>query len=209
MLVIKYVSTNYPLSDLCKLTVIADKKATVQSTVVTKTCSSLISCFLQSTYYPFCAPGKLSVSHAWECDSITRNFVKRLSNQSRANCLFDMIGQSNMLSFYGTEKKKMLRAQRTVRHEEDLTSFRLGRCAESYVVIYQTSRHKPEGTDCPRFITIRFPERKFRDDRTWAAPRLDPGLQRLLHPSWARESAGGIKGEVSSSVFVTLGCRQL
>ena len=110
------------------------------------------------------------VLHAWECDAKTWNIVKALANQIHVIRLFDMIGQSNMLSFYGTEKKKMLRAQRTVRHEEDLTSFRLGRCAESYVVFCQTSRHIPEGTDCPRFITIRFPERKFRDDRTGAAP---------------------------------------
>ena len=37
--------------------VIADKRATVQSTVVTKTCSSLISC---STIH------ELSVLHAWD-----------------------------------------------------------------------------------------------------------------------------------------------
>ena len=32
------------------------------------------------------------------------NVVKRLANQNRVNCLFDVIGQSDMLSLYGTEK---------------------------------------------------------------------------------------------------------
>ena len=45
--------------------------------------------------------------------------------------------------------------------------------------------------------------------RTGVAPRLDLGLQRLLRPSWARGSAGSMRGEVSSPVFVTLGGRQL
>ena len=35
--------------------------------------------------------------------------------------------------------------------------------------------------------------------------RLDLGLQRLLHPAWALESASRMEGEVSSSVFVILG----
>ena len=48
------------ISGLCKLTVIADKQVTVQSTVVTKTCLSLISC---------CTIHKLSVLRAWECDA--------------------------------------------------------------------------------------------------------------------------------------------
>ena len=61
------------------------------------------------------------------------NVVKRLTNQNRVICLFDMIGRSDTLSFYGTEKKYMLRAQRTVRNEEDKTSFSLGRSAESSV----------------------------------------------------------------------------
>ena len=45
-----------------------------------------------------------------------------------------MIGKSDMLSFYGTEKNIMLRAQRTVRNEEDKTLFSLGRSAESFSV---------------------------------------------------------------------------
>ena len=32
--------------------------------------------------------------------------VKRLVEQNHADCVFDMIGQSDMLSFYGTEKKE-------------------------------------------------------------------------------------------------------
>ena len=44
-----------------------------------------------------------SVLHAWECDAITRNVVKGLADQNRVDCLFAMIGQSDMLSLYGTE----------------------------------------------------------------------------------------------------------
>ena len=73
MFVINYVFTIHTvptarvtISGLWKLTVIADKRATVQSTVVTKTCSSL---FLCSTIH------ELSVLHTWECDSMTRNVV--------------------------------------------------------------------------------------------------------------------------------------
>ena len=39
--------------------------------------------------------------------------------------------------------------------------------------------------------------------------RLDLGLRRLLHPSWALESASRMGSEVSSSIFITLGCHQL
>ena len=103
MFVIKYVYYSstvsgacVTISGLCELTVIADKRATVQSTVVTKTCSSVISC---STIH------ELSVLHALECDAMTRNVVKTLANQNRVNCLVDMISQSNILSFY--KKKKI------------------------------------------------------------------------------------------------------
>ena len=41
----------------------------------------------------------LSTLHAWKCDAMTRNVVERLANQNRVNCLFDVIGQSDMLSF--------------------------------------------------------------------------------------------------------------
>ena len=43
-----------------------------------------------------------------------------------------MIGQLDMLSFYGTEKKNMLRAQRSVGNE-DKTLFSLVRSAESFL----------------------------------------------------------------------------
>ena len=69
--------------------------------------SSLISC---PTIH------KLSVLHFWECGTMTRNVVKRLPNQNRVNCLFDMIGQSDGLSFYGTEKKE--------RRMQDVVQFR-------------------------------------------------------------------------------------
>ena len=126
------------ISDLCELTVIADKRATVQPTMVTKTCSSLISC---STSH------ELSVLHAWECDAMIWNVMKRLANQNRVNCLFDMIGQSDMSSFYGTEKNNyVLGAQRTVRKEEDKTLFSLGRSAERFVVsLLSDQLAQPEG----------------------------------------------------------------
>ena len=80
------------------------------------------------------------------CDAVTWNVVKRLANQNRVNCLFDVIGQSDLLSFYGTEKV-CLKAQRTVRNEEDKTSFSLGRSAESFVVSLQSDQlAQPEGT---------------------------------------------------------------
>ena len=83
------------ISGLCESTVIADKRATVLITMVTKTYFSLISC---STIH------ELSVLHAWECDAMTRNVVKRLANREHVGCLFDMIGRSDMLSSDGTGK---------------------------------------------------------------------------------------------------------
>ena len=75
MFLINYVFTIHTvptarvtISGLWKLTVIADKRATVQSTVVTKTRSSLISC---STIH------EISVLHAWEGGAMTRNAVKK------------------------------------------------------------------------------------------------------------------------------------
>ena len=43
-----------------------------------------------------------TVLHAWQCDAMTRNAMKRLATQNCVNCLYDMIGQSDMLSSYGT-----------------------------------------------------------------------------------------------------------
>ena len=68
------------ISGLCKLTVTADKPAVVQSTVVTKTCLSLVSWDLKPTNYPFCA--------LWNG---IRKATKRLANKSLVNCLHDMI----------------------------------------------------------------------------------------------------------------------
>ena len=146
MFVIMYVSTNYPLSltyvwpfVVCvNLTVIVDKRGTIQSTVVTKTCSSLISCSTIHELYDL---------HASECDAMTCNVVKRLASQTLANCLFDVIGQLRMLSFYRTEKS-LSGAQRTVRNEEDNTLFSLGRSANSFVVsLLSDMLAQPEGTD--------------------------------------------------------------
>ena len=44
--------------------------------------------------------------HFWECDAMTRSVVKRSPNENRVNCLFHIIGQSDMLSFYGIEREK-------------------------------------------------------------------------------------------------------
>ena len=41
----------------------------------------------------------LSVLHALEYAALTWNAVKRLVNQSRVNCLYNMIGQSGMLNY--------------------------------------------------------------------------------------------------------------
>ena len=52
---------------------------------------------------------------------MTQNIVKRVANQNCVNCLIDLISQSDMLSLYG---KCVLRAQRTVRNEEEKTLFK-------------------------------------------------------------------------------------
>ena len=62
----------------------------------------------------------LSVLHALEYDAVTRIAVKRLANQSRVNCLFDVIGQSSMLSSYGAGNVTRS-GHRTVRIEEENT----------------------------------------------------------------------------------------
>ena len=53
-------------------------------------------------------------------------------------------------------------------------------------------------------LVIRFTESKTRNEVTGVI-LLDLGLQRLLHPPRALESVSRMGGEVSSSVFVTLG----
>ena len=82
---------------------------------------------------------------------------------------------------------------------EEKTYFSLGRRAES-----DMSSVIPVGTT----LVIRFTESKTRNEVTGVV-LLDLGLQRLLHPPWALESVSRMGGEVSSSVFVTLGYRQL
>ena len=63
----------------------------------------------------------------------------------------------------------MLRAQRTVRNEEDKTSFSLGRRAESFVVsLLSDQSAQPEGT--VKLHNQRFPESKFRNEWTGAVP---------------------------------------
>ena len=57
-----------------------------------------------------------------------------------------MIGQSDMLNFYGTENKYVLGAQRTVRNEENKTSFSLGRGAKRSVAsLLSHQLAQPEG----------------------------------------------------------------
>ena len=78
---------------------------------------------------------------------MTQNVVKKLADQKGVNRLFDMISQSDMLSFYGTEKKYILKVQRTVRNEEDKVSFSLGRSAKSSVAsLLSDQLAQPEGT---------------------------------------------------------------
>ena len=70
--------------------------------------------------------------------------MKRLADR-----LFVMIGQSDVLRFYGTKKKKkdVLGAQRTVRNEDDKTLISLGRRAESFVVsLLSDQLAQPAGT---------------------------------------------------------------
>ena len=40
--------------------------------------------------------------HAWECDAMTWNVVEKLANKSHVKCLYNIIGQLEVLSFYGT-----------------------------------------------------------------------------------------------------------
>ena len=78
---------------------------------------------------------------------MTWNVVKRSANQNRVNCLFDVIGQSDTLSFFTEQRKKyVLRTQCTVRNEEDEKDEKLlslGRSGESFVL---RSSVRPVGT---------------------------------------------------------------
>ena len=75
------------------------------------------------------------------------NVVKRLANQNHVNCLFDLIGQSFMVSFDRTEKKYVLRVQRTDRNEEDNMLFSLGRSTKSFAVgLLSDQLAQPAGT---------------------------------------------------------------
>ena len=77
-------------------------------------------------------------------DAMTLTVAKRLANQNRVNCVFVMIGQSDMLSFYRTEKNMCLRS---VVNKDDTTLFRLGRSAESFVVsLLSDQLAQPVGT---------------------------------------------------------------
>ena len=84
--------------------------------------------------------------------------------------------------------------------------FSLGRSAKEFC---SQSSGRPDGTvnlsTSRRFLAIRFPERKIRNEATGTVLRQDLELQRLLHPPWALESVNRMGGDVSSSVFVTLG----
>ena len=124
------------ISGLCKLTVIADKPATVQSTVETKTCLSLILCCIVHEH-PFCTLGNAMV---WDV-------VKRFANQNRVNCLFDMIGQLDMLSFYRTEKSMCFRHRELSGTKKTRRCLVLGRSAKSLVVsLLSDQLAQPQGT---------------------------------------------------------------
>ena len=121
------------ISGLCKLTVIADKRATVQSTVVTKTCSSLISC---STIH------ELSDWHAWKCDDL-----ERCEKIGRPFVCYDRPIRCVEVLRNKKKKKDVLGAQRTVRNEDDKTLISLGRRAESFVVsLLSDQLAQPAGT---------------------------------------------------------------
>ena len=45
------------------------------------------------------------MNYELECDAMTWNVVKGLTNQNCVNCLFDMIGQSDTLTFLQNRKK--------------------------------------------------------------------------------------------------------
>ena len=126
---------------------------------------------------------------------MTWNGVKRLANRIRVNCLFDVIGQSDMLSLFATEKKMCLRhrglliryvelvrsrgknvrrAQRTVKNEEDKTSFSLGRSAESFVVSLQSDQlAQPEGTVNASKRT--FSRKQVQEREDWGGSTTGPG----------------------------------
>ena len=171
MFVISYVSTCYLLlltcvtiSGLCQLTVIADKRATIHSTVVTMTCLSLFLC---------------STMH----DAMTRNAVEKLANQSRVNCLYNTIGQSDMLRFIWTENITFLgrlglsgtkkRRRRSVRAVVQLEVSRLSN---------PLARH--EGTvNAPQFNSC-LKEKPGTGEMGWFNKCLGLRLQGLLEPSW-------------------------
>ena len=128
MIVIKYVSTNCPLfrthvtiSGLCEWTVVADKRATVQSIVVIKTCASLFS-------WP--KTHELSVLHVWECDTVTRNAVNKQIGQPKPCQLFVRYNRPiKYVELLRNRKHYMFGTPRTVRNEEEKTSFSEGRSA--------------------------------------------------------------------------------
>ena len=60
--------------------------------------------------------------------------LKRLFNQTGVNCSLDMIGRSDIMSFYGTEKNICLGHRGLSGTKKTKTSFSLGRSAESFVV---------------------------------------------------------------------------
>ena len=64
---------------------------------------------------------------------------------------------------------------------------------------------QPKGTVDVPWLFVLLKVTQFRNEATGEVLRLDLGLQRLLHPSRALESACRMGGEVSSFVFVTLG----
>ena len=83
---------------------------------------------------------------------MTWNIVKRLANQNRVNCLSGVIGQSDLLSFYNTEKH-VLWAQRILGNKQDKTLFSLGHSTEIlYLVSRQTSQHNLRGLSTQLFL---------------------------------------------------------
>ena len=149
---------------------------------------------------------------------MNQNVVKRLANRNRVNCLFDVIGQSDRLSFF-TEQSIYAQGTEACQGAEK-TCDDLGCSAERFcsllfvVSLLSDQLAELEGTvDVPQlFVLLKVRSGTRRLGRfCWTWGCRDCCIlhwfwsQRLLHPPWALESASRMGGEVSSSVFVTLG----
>ena len=101
-----------------------------------------------------------------------------------------MIGKSDMLSFYGTEKNIMLRAQRTVRNEEDKTLFTLDCSTESFVLVFcQTSWHNLKGLSTLHSHSFSWKQVQERED--WGGSTTGPGAAETAAASFMGSGVSG------------------